>query len=69
MPWPPPPLLLLLLLLLLQLLRGLATGMKVQDFSSAQQWRPFAKQALKQLRDLPPPTACLSLAAFAHALQ
>ena len=33
-----------------QLLRGLADGMNISDFSSARQWKPFAKQALKQLR-------------------
>jgi aarF domain-containing kinase len=32
-----------------QLLRGLANGMGVTDFSSAKQWRPFADEALQQL--------------------
>lgn len=32
-----------------QLLRGLADGMGVKDFSSAVQWKPFAMEAQKQL--------------------
>lgn len=35
-----------------QLLRGLQDGMGINDFSSAQQWKPFAEVALKQLGDL-----------------
>lgn len=44
---------------ILQLLRGLATGMKVSNFSSANQWRPYAEEAAKQLKGVPLP-ACLS---------
>lgn len=51
-----------------QLLRGLADGMGVGDFSSAKQWRPFADDALKQLKDLPP-MASTSLAAFTRPLE
>jgi predicted unusual protein kinase regulating ubiquinone biosynthesis (AarF/ABC1/UbiB family) len=50
-----------------QLLRGLADGMGVKDFSSAAQWRPFADDALKQLKDVPP-LASLSLAAYTRLL-
>lgn len=32
-----------------QLLRGLANGMKIQDFSAAKQWSDFAKIAIKEL--------------------
>ena len=32
-----------------QLLRGLANGMGIEDFSAARQWSPFAKVALKEL--------------------
>ena len=35
-----------------QLLRGLAQGMGVAEFSSAKQWRPFADDALRQLKGL-----------------
>jgi predicted unusual protein kinase regulating ubiquinone biosynthesis (AarF/ABC1/UbiB family) len=48
-----------------QLLRGLATGMGVADFSCAAQWRPFAAEAARELRGVPPPA---SLSAHAYAL-
>ena len=51
-----------------QLLRGLATGMKVPEFSAAAQWKPYARQAARQLRgtQLPlPPTASLSAHVYA----
>jgi hypothetical protein len=32
----------------IQLLRGLADGMRVEGFSTAKQWGPLAKQALKE---------------------
>lgn len=32
----------------MQLLRGLAGGMGVRDFSSARQWRPIAERALRR---------------------
>ncbi len=32
----------------MQLLRGLAGGMGVRDFSSACQWRPIAERALRK---------------------
>lgn len=48
-----------------QLLRGLATGMKVQGFSSASQWRPYAAEAAKQLKGVPLPA---SLSAHIYAL-
>lgn len=32
-----------------QLLRGLANGMNIKDFSAAKQWSPFAKSAIKEL--------------------
>ena len=32
-----------------QLLRGLANGMKISDFSAAKQWSPFAKLAIQEL--------------------
>lgn len=53
-----------------QLLRGLADGMGVKEFSCAHQWRPFADDALKQLKGVAGPTgmASLSLAAFSHQL-
>jgi hypothetical protein len=34
----------------MQLLRGLAGGMGVRDFSSARQWRPIAERALRRAR-------------------
>ena len=34
-----------------QLLRGLANGMNITDFSCAKQWKPFASDALKQLEN------------------
>ena len=49
----------------LQLLRGLATGMKAGEFSSARQWRPFAQEAQKQLRGVALPA---SLSAHVRAL-
>ncbi|PRW59732.1 putative aarF domain-containing kinase 1 [Chlorella sorokiniana] len=49
-----------------QLLRGLATGMKVSNFSCANQWKPFAKEAEKQLKGVPLPA---SLSAHIYALQ
>ncbi|KAL4431977.1 hypothetical protein ABPG77_000244 [Micractinium sp. CCAP 211/92] len=48
-----------------QLLRGLASGMKVSDFSSAKQWAPYAKEASRQLRDVPLPA---SLSAHVYGL-
>ena len=48
-----------------QLLRGLATGMKVPEFSSAAQWKPYAQQASRQLRGTPLPA---SLSAHVYAL-
>lgn len=38
-----------------QLLRGLGDGMGVAGFSSARQWRPFAEDALRQLKGAPEP--------------
>ena len=32
-----------------QLLRGLANGMNIKDFSAAKQWSPFARNAIKEL--------------------
>ena len=32
-----------------QLLRGLANGMNIKDFSAAKQWSPFARSAIKEL--------------------
>ena len=49
-----------------QLLRGLATGMKVSEFSSAKQWKPYAQAAAKQLRGVPLPA---SLSTHVYALQ
>ena len=40
-----------------QLLRGLATGMKVSGFSSAHQWAPYAREAERQLRGVPLPAS------------
>lgn len=34
-----------------QLLRGLANGMNIKDFSAAKQWSPFARSAIKELED------------------
>ncbi len=42
---------------LAQLLRGLKTGMKVDDFSAAAQWEPYAQQAVKQLSGVPLPAS------------
>ena len=49
-----------------QLLRGLANGMGVWDFSSAAQWRPFAADAVRHLGAPPllPPVAALSAHEF-----
>ena len=35
-----------------QLLRGLANGMDIEDFSCASQWVPFAKKADRDLKGL-----------------
>lgn len=32
-----------------QLIRGLKQGMDVKDFSSAEQWKPYAEQAVREL--------------------
>ena len=52
----------------LQLLRGLATGMKVSEFSSAKQWGPYARQAVKQLQGVPLPTQPGALDGYIHPL-
>jgi len=36
-----------------QLLRGLANGMDIDDFSCVDQWVPYAKTALRRLRNVP----------------
>ncbi|PSC70875.1 putative aarF domain-containing kinase 1 [Micractinium conductrix] len=51
-----------------QLLRGLATGMKVSEFSSAKQWGPYARQAVKQLQGVPLPTQPGALDGYIHPL-
>lgn len=48
-----------------QLLRGLANGMGVADFSSAKQWKPFAEETVRELGSMPP---LASLSAHIHAL-
>ena len=40
--------------------------MKVGEFSSAKQWKPFAKEAAKQLRGVPLPA---SISTHMYALQ
>ena len=40
--------------------------MKVSNFSSATQWRPYAEEAAKQLKGVPLPA---SLSAHIYALQ
>ena len=45
-----------------QLLRGLADGMGVKDFSSAKQWKPFAEDTLRQL----PASVSLGLVPFIY---
>lgn len=32
-----------------QLIRGLKQGMGVEEFSSAEQWKPYAERAIKEL--------------------
>ena len=49
-----------------QLLRGLAQGMGVTGFSTAQQWAPLARQALRELKGVPLPGA--GLEAFTQPL-
>ena len=39
-----------------QLLRGLANGMGIVDFSSSQQWKPFAEETKKKLKSVPFPS-------------
>lgn len=54
-----------------QLLRGLADGMGVKDFSCARQWKPFARNALRQLGSdtrVGVPCASVSLAAYLRPL-
>ncbi|GAB4821653.1 hypothetical protein N2152v2_008699 [Parachlorella kessleri] len=51
-----------------QLLRGLAQGMGVSGFSTAEQWAPFAKQALKQLEGVEIPALPASLTAHTYKL-
>lgn len=54
-----------------QLLRGLADGMGVKDFSCAKQWRPFARNALRELGSeagVSLPCASVSLTAFSRPL-
>lgn len=36
-----------------QLLRGLANGMGIEDFSCTSQWAPYARTALRQLQSIP----------------
>jgi len=36
-----------------QLLRGLSNGMGIDDFNAADQWVPFARRALRDLRSVP----------------
>jgi hypothetical protein len=38
----------------MQLLRGLAGGMGVSDFSAARQWAPYARAALRRSHYQPP---------------
>ena len=40
--------------------------MKVRDFSCAQQWKPYAQEASKQLQGVPLPA---SISTHIHALQ
>lgn len=42
-----------LVLRVVQLIRGLATRMDI-EFSTAQQWKPFAESVIKQTKDSPP---------------
>lgn len=48
-----------------QLLRGLQQAMGLETFSSAAQWKPFAKEALGQLKGVELPA---SMSAFAYPL-
>ncbi len=50
----------------MQLLRGLKTGMKVDEFSAAEQWQPYARDAAKQLKGVALPA---SLSSHIYALK